>query len=43
MLLPMKKRGVDGRRRTNKTVKNMRRRTQHGAINKVEDTLTKKI
>jgi len=43
MLLPMKKKRVDCQRRTSWTVRNMRGRTRHGAINKMKDTLTKKI
>jgi hypothetical protein len=45
MLLLTKKERVDVRRRIKKIVnfRYMRRRTQNGAINKVEDTLTKKI
>jgi hypothetical protein len=45
LLLPTNKIRVDGQIRTNRTVnfKYMRRRTRHRAINKVEDTLTKKI
>jgi hypothetical protein len=39
----MEKIGVDCRRRTIRTVRNMRRRTRHLAIDKVENTLTKKI
>jgi len=42
-LLLTKKREVDCQRRTSKTVRNMRGKTRHRAINKVEDTLTKKI
>jgi hypothetical protein len=45
MLLLTKKERVDVWRKIKKIVnfRYMRRRTQNGAINKVEDTLTKKI
>ena len=43
MLLPMEKRRVDCWRSTIRTVRNMRARTRHWAIDKVENTLTKKI